>query len=276
VPSHRIDPSSGLWAYQHDFLGDVSAQRPRSEPARSQLFRTPPQGSVDERWQVYRSGYLARLVESLENDYPALRRILGEGPFRSLVARYVQACPPRSFDLGRAGDRLAEMLERDPLSEGLPFLSDLARLEWAVACAFVAADTAPVEWSELQALAPEAVAERPLALAPGARLICSPWPVLDLRSCREQDDGEVDLVVEGRPQNAVVHRRGLEVHCRRLEGFEVRLLEAIARGRRLAAVELGPEDDASVVGECFRRFVSEGLFVSFKEETCPTPTTDVC
>jgi hypothetical protein len=188
----------------------------------------------------------------------------------------VQTCPPRSFDLGRAGDRLAEVLADDPLGEGLPFLADLARLEWAVACAFVAPEAAPLHWSELQALAPEAVAERPLSLAPGAQLICSPWPVLDLRNCREQDDGEIDLVVEGRPQNVVVHRRGLEVHCSLLERAEVRLLEAIGRGRRLAAVELGPEDDASVLGECFRRFVSEGLFVPFKEEICPTPTTDVC
>lgn len=54
------------------------AEAPRLPPHEQEaLFRRPPEGSVSGRWDVYTSGYLARLVEALENDYPAVRRILG-------------------------------------------------------------------------------------------------------------------------------------------------------------------------------------------------------
>jgi hypothetical protein len=116
---------------------------------------------------------VARATEAIENDFPGLTKVLGPAPLRSLTNRYTRRCPPRSYDLGRIGDRLARFLEGDALTKDLPFLPDLARLEWAVAEAFVSRDEAPLLWDDIARLGVEAAAELPLRLRPGAALVRS-------------------------------------------------------------------------------------------------------
>jgi hypothetical protein len=259
---------------QHAMLADLLVQTPRSPEARARAFRQPPAGSVEDRWGVYASGAPARVAEALENDYPALRRILGDDAFRSLAARYAVAHPPRSFDLGRAGDRLAGFLETDPLREELAFLPDLARLEWAMAEALIARDAEPLAWSALQALGPEAAADLPLAWTPGVALVASAWPIHDLWLCRDQPDAEVDVGVEGRPQTVLVYRRGLDVASRLVDATDADLLDVFRHGGCLAALDVGGDAAPLIVIERFRRLVGEGLLS--KEDTCRTPTPGAC
>ena len=224
-------------------------------------YLTPPTGDVERRWAIYSSGYVARLVEALENDYPAVRRILGEGPFRSLTARYVRRFPPRTFDIGRAGDRVAAFLEGDPLTGELPFLPHLARYEWALAEAFVAADSAPLAWSDLAALGPEAVADATFVLRPGTSLVRSPWPLLEIWGTKELADEEVSIPLEPSPSSVLVHRVGLEVTSRVVGEADARFLDEAGRGLGLSGLLRGSgEAEAAELVDRFRRWVVNGLF----------------
>lgn len=242
-------------------LGDLIGSEPATPADRATRFAPPPAGGIEDRWHVYASGYLARLVEAVENDYPAVRRILGEGPFRSLLARYLRSCPPRSYDIGRAGDRLAEFLAADPLADSLPFLPDLARFEWALGEAFIAADGAPLRWDALASLPPDMVADLPLALHPSVRVIRSRWPLFDLRDCQDVPDAAVAIPVTGRPVDALVYRRGLDVARRALGEGEADLLMRIDAGATLGHLADVASDTSRLAGT-FRLWVSEGLIVS--------------
>jgi len=217
---------------------------------------------VERRWAIYSSGYVARLVEALENDYPAIRRILGEGPFGSLTARYVRRFPPRSFDIGRAGERLSTFLEDDPLASELRFLPDLARYEWSLAEAFVAADSVPLAWSELAALGPEAVADATFRLRPGTTLIRSSWPLLALWGAKDLADQDVSILLEGSPSTVLVHRNGLEVRQRLVGEADTRFLEAASHGQRLSELLRGAADEteAAELVERLRLWVVSELF----------------
>jgi hypothetical protein len=225
-------------------------------------FLAPPTGGVEHRWAIYSSGYVARLVEALENDYPAVRRILGEGPFGSLTARYVRRFPPRSFDIGRAGERLATFLGEDALAAELRFLPDLARYEWSLAEAFVAADSVPLAWSELTALGPEAVADATFRLRPGTALIRSSWPLLELWGAKDLADADVSIPLEGSPCTVLVDRDGLEVRHRLVGEADARFLEAASHGLRLPALLRGAADETEAAGlvERFRLWVVSELF----------------
>jgi hypothetical protein len=216
---------------QRAFLDDLTGRRPRSDADRDAAFRRPRRGTVADRWHVYAHGYTARIVEALEQECAAVRRILGPESFTALVERYVAVFPPRSFDLANVGDRLARFLEFDPLSQELPFLADLARLERAVAEAFVDADAAPLRWEGLRALSPEDAASLRLGLAPGVLLLRSAWPLADLWRARlEEDDEAIAITVEGRPTRALVHRRGGRVRVEELSEAEAGLVEAAGPG----------------------------------------------
>jgi hypothetical protein len=218
-------------------------------------------GDVERRWAIYSSGYVARLVEALENDYPAVRRILGEGPFGSLVARYLRRFPPRSFDIGRAGERLPGFLEGDPLSADLPFLPDLARFEWSLAEAFVAADSVPLAWSDVAALGPEAVADARFRLRPGATLVRSSWPLLALWAAKDLADEDVDVPLEPAPFTVLVYRDGLEVRRRLVGEADAGFLEAASTGLRLSDLlsEASGTAEAAELVERFRAWVVDGL-----------------
>jgi hypothetical protein len=249
-----------LRALQRAFLRGVLAGQESVPEEFGRLLRTPPAGSIDARWHVYAHGFLARLVEAIENDYPALSKVLGGGPLRSLTARYVSRFPPRSYDLDRFGDRLAAFLETDALTGDLPFLPDLARLEWAVAEAFVAPDVPEVRWADLALLGTEAATEAPLALRPGAALVSSMWPILEIWSCRDQPTEAIDVPISRAARTVLVSRHGLEIVCRPASSLEVLLFRATESGVRLAEVL---DDDAERVEElvrAFRGLVDDGVF----------------
>lgn len=256
----------GLAAAQAELLADLTDRNTLDPARRAEVFVAPPRGTLEDRWGVYTSGYVARLAEAIENDYPALHRILGDGPLRSLTARYVRKHAPRSFDIGRAGDRLAEFLENDPLIDDLVFLPDLARLEWGLSEVFVAPDVEALCWDALAALGPEQVAVTPLALRPGTAVVRSPWPIHDLWLCRDRHDDEVSVLVEGRPQDVLIYRKALEVHCRVVDELEVRLLEAVKEEtcslERFHETLGGDAGSLQPLLEAFKRLVANGALVS--------------
>ena len=253
-----------LVALQASFLADLTGRAPRRPLERAALFRKPPRGSVEQRWEIYSSGYVTRIAEALENDYPATARILGSGAFRSLTQRYVVTHPPRSFDLGRAGDRLPSFLQNDPLGRKLPFLPDLAMLEWAIAEAFIARDAEPLRWADLQAMEAAAILDLPIELTPGTTWIDSAWPLKEIWECRNRPDSEIDLQVEGRSSTVLVFRHGFEVRCRTITKLEARLLVSLKRvGTMGGVIELEDCSPRQVkpMTTRFRRFVESGLLI---------------
>lgn len=257
----RRPEAAELVLLQASVLGDLTGLRVLSPAERAAILSPPSQGTLERRWEIYTSGYIARLAEALENDFPATRRILGEAPFRSLTARYVSRCPPRSYDIGRAGDRLAQFLRQDPLTADLPFLPDLARFEWSLAEAFVARDVEPLEWSELATLDPETVADTVFHLRPATTLIRSCYPLLELWAVQELDDADVSVTLEARPSAVLVRRHGLEVRRHVLAEDDAGFLEAAANGLRLAELtDSTTGEQAAALVRRFRFWVGEGLF----------------
>jgi hypothetical protein len=234
---------------QESFLAGLREADTAERLAASGLFLEPPRGTVGQRLEIYRQGYLIRLAAAIENDYPALARILGPGAFRSLARRYLAACPPAAHDVGRAGDRLACHLAGDPLTSKLPFLPDLARFEAALAAAVVAADLPPVSRQAFAALGPDRLLDLEVTLAPGAALLRSEWPVGDLWACRDRSDEEIAIEVFGRPSQIVIYRDGLAVRWRELTAEEAEFVGAAARGTTLAELleceRFGPPEEAA-------------------------------
>jgi len=263
----RSRESERLKDLQQCLLSTLTCGSAMDERSAEACFREPPRGRIADRWHIYAAGYLTRLGEALENDYPALRRIVGRHPFDALVRRYARSHPPRSHDLGLAGDRLPRFLEADGLSRKLPFLPDLARLEWALAQAFVSEDARPLRWDDLQAMDAESVSEMHWRLMPGTTVLRSEWPLIELWECKDRSDREISVAVEGRPSIVLVFRRSYQAHCAPVDHAFARFVEAAADGATLAGLReaLAPDGDPAATREFlqdFRRMIGEGLVVN--------------
>ena len=89
-------------------------------------MRLGPQG----RFAIYAGGYRSRLLETLRDDFPALRRLVGETVFDLFAHGYIAARPSRHFSLYDYGAGFADHLEATrPEAGGGP----LAALPAAVA-----------------------------------------------------------------------------------------------------------------------------------------------
>src|SRR5256884_515583 len=86
-----------------------------------------------ERLEIYNRQYWFRVLGSMAEDFPGLRKILGERRFDDMCRAYLTECPSRSFTLRNLGSRLEAWLRHNPQwVRGKEVLAlDMVRLEWA-------------------------------------------------------------------------------------------------------------------------------------------------
>ncbi len=83
---------------------------------------------------IYRQTVRSNLYSALEDTFSACSKVVGKDYFKQLAAEYFTKHPPEDTDLNIYGDQfpnyLQSVLETRPEAASLPYLPDLARLEW--------------------------------------------------------------------------------------------------------------------------------------------------
>ena len=189
-----------------------------------------------ERLQVYRNNLYISLREALAAVYPAVQSLVGEAFFAATARAFIGEHPPRSGNLHDFGAELATFLAEFPPAASLPYLEDVARIEWAWHENFHAAEAQRFDFAALARIAPEDYGRLRLTLQPAARLVASEFPALRIWEVNRPGyagDQRVDLGLG--PQRALVARVAGEVVVQALGEGTFELLRAALLGRRLAA-----------------------------------------
>jgi hypothetical protein len=131
-------PLPSLRELQRDFAATASRGRRRPR-RRSPRFRTR---RAVERMCVYRRALFANYRNALAATYPVVKRLVGAPFFDAAVDAFVDAHPATSGDLNLYGDTFGAFLSVYPPAASLPYLGDVAALEWAQDEANRAADYA--------------------------------------------------------------------------------------------------------------------------------------
>ncbi|MBI2104061.1 MAG: putative DNA-binding domain-containing protein [Candidatus Omnitrophica bacterium] len=222
-----------------------------------------------ERLAVYAGGYVARIRQSLAEAYEAIRHVAGERAFTEMSRGYADRYPSQHYNLSLAGRHLAAFLADWPLTSTLPFLPDLARLEWAVREAFHAFEAPPIDPRRFAQLPLEAWDRARVVFQPSIGLVASAWPILDIWAARTQPRPAVDIDLISRPQRVLVFRQGLEVRCELVDERQHAVLEGLLAGRPLGAVcgELAAQaGDAPPVADWFAGWAARGLIIGCEGE----------
>ena len=202
--------------------------------------------------QVYRNNVVESLTGALRAVYPVVEKLVGDGFFRYAVHEYLRAHRPRSGNLHDFGDAFASFLAGFAPAAELPYLPDVARLEWAWHQAFHAADAPAFDFARLGAVPAEQHATLRFVLHPSARLLESDFPIVHIFEINQEGydgDARVDLG-EGGAQ-ALVIRRELTVYVEALAAGEAALLAALAGHQPLGdAVQaaLAAQPDCDLTG----------------------------
>jgi hypothetical protein len=197
--------------------------------------------AASARVEVYRHGYVARLLECLEDDYPALAHALGAERFEALCRDFIAHFPPASASLNFYGAPLAEHCGRRS-ERWSAFAEELARLEWAVVESIHAEEGARLDVAALGRLSPEQWSTARLVPSPALRLLHGTYPVAEYYQAFKDGsaatlgagaDGGALAPVSPRASAVAVCRRGEDVWRIRLSPALGELLGSLIAGAPL-------------------------------------------
>jgi uncharacterized protein len=191
--------------------------------------------SVAERLAVYRGNVIGASTKALANAYAIVAKIVGAEFFEGLAREYLRRHPSTSGDLNALGAHFAGFVAEFPHVQDLPYLPDVARMEWLAHLAYYAPDDAPLDLARLAAVPPEAHASLRLTLAAGSALLESPWPLARIWEVHQDDyAGEFAVDLESGPDRILVHRPRFRVRIQALTPGEFAFLQRAHFGAPLA------------------------------------------
>ena len=143
-----------------------------------------PEGLADgkgnaagRRFDVYRNNVAVSLTEALETAFPVIQKLVGPENFKLLAGAFLRQHPPSSPLMMFYGAEMPDFLANFDPTKTTGYLPDVARLELALRESYHAEDSQPIDPSQLQQLAPDALTATRMVLAPSLKVVRSDWPV---------------------------------------------------------------------------------------------------
>lgn len=223
------------------------------------------------RVAVYRGNVLHNYSEALRAVYPVVERLVGEAFFVGAGREYIVTHPSRSGDLHDYGDKFGEFLDSFEHAAILPYLGDVARLEWLWHECFHAAEQPPLSLQRLAGVANDSLDTLCLHLHPACRLLASRYPVSKIWFVNQPDwhgAKDVDLNTDG-DSRLLLRRDGFAVVIEDLGVGEFEMLLALARGEPLvgACTKAGAADRGCDPVSFLQRMLGYGVLVGFDFST---------
>jgi hypothetical protein len=212
-----------------------------------------PAGLTDAtraRIGVYRNNVRLNRIAALADAFTHVVTLVGAEYFRGLARAYVSATPAASANLHDDGAGLPAFLRGFAPAADLPYLGDVAEVDWLMQRAYYADDAAPLERAMLAALGAERFAAATLRLAPSVGVASSrAWPIADIVAMHE---GGPAASLDAGGQSLLVWREAFAVRWRALAGDEAQVVRALLDGRSVeAALSLAASDPSPLLAWLF-------------------------
>ena len=180
-----------LLALQQDF---AAALRDRHRTAAVERWLAGDADLVERRVAIYRANMVASAEKALSAAYPVIRQVVGDEFFHGLAREYQRGTPSTSGDLTEFGATFTQFLAAFEHTQSLPYLPDLARLEWSVHRACGAADAAAWDAAALGAVEPDRQDAIRFRWSPGLAAIESAFPIVRIWTIHQPGhDGEFSV-----------------------------------------------------------------------------------
>jgi hypothetical protein len=208
----------------------------------SELVHATPGISAAEHIRIYRRAVLSTLETALRKIFPIAARLVGTEFFAAMAREFIRATPSRSPDLAEYGQHFGDFIADFPPANGLAYLPDVARLEWAWQVAFNAADEPLLDIGRLQNVPPEDYGNIIFQLPASGTVLESDYPVADIWAANQADQIDVPMVdLKSGGQCLLVWRRGYDVRIDNTGRQAATLLTAIAAGTDFNQLSAAPE-----------------------------------
>jgi hypothetical protein len=191
--------------------------------------------NAERRVAVYRNHHRISLAAALAANFPTVVKVVGDQALEALALSFLTIDQPREPSLAAYGAGFPAFLESDPRAQGLVYLGDVARLDWALNVA-ARADDLPVFSAECLTKLEQLETLR-LTMHPSLTLLSSLYPLLRIRDVANGveegaslDEGGLDLMI---------WRKGCDSTVVALDTTAFRFIRALVDGQTLAEAAEG-------------------------------------
>ncbi len=224
----------------------------------------PDPDEVARRFAVYRNNVAHSLTRALARRFPVVERLVGEAFFTATARLYLEVEPPASPQIFLWGEGFARFLAGFSPARSLPYLPDVARLEWRRGLAYHAADAAPVSPADLGRAAAEP-AQFALVLHPSISLLRSRHAVVTIWQANQPGQRPTGPLRADRAENALVLRdRADQVPVLALSEGEAGFQSALLRGETLLAA--GARAEGEDPARLLALLVQAGAIIGIEEK----------
>jgi hypothetical protein len=189
------------------------------------------------RFNVYRNNSNVSLTEAIGDGFPVVRQLVGDDFFNAMARAYVAEHLPSSPVMIEFGHAFPDFIGNFEPARDLPFLADVARVEWSWSRAYHAKDCNSITVEPLQAIAPERLERAQLTLHPSLQLVQSDFPAVSIWSAHQIEDDDTRQAalqnLEEATQYGLIIRPEFEVNVQLLDAAVWRLLAAFRNGATL-------------------------------------------
>lgn len=204
---------------------------------------------------VYRNTSARGAVEALRATYTTVNELLGDDGFTQVALEYRQEAPPAGPVLSDYGAGFAKFLARLPWTCELPYLADVARLDWLWLASFLSADR--------DAPPPQAGGAARIVLHPATRVAWLATPAMTIWQAHRNPDGFDELEPDWHEEGALITRTGLQVRAQLIDRASHYLLLVSAGSPRVdqcvaAVAETYPQSN---VPELLQQCVASGALI---------------
>lgn len=219
------------------------------------------------RLRLYGNHVMTSLGEALGATFPVVRRLVGADFFAGMTRAFIRRHPPTSPCLFEYGEELPGFIASHAPAASLPYLADVARLEWAMNHAYYGEVEPALDAGSLTALAPKRLAAIRFRLQPGCRVVRSEWPIDSIWRANQSDGDGSGVVLSAGARTVLVWRQGDDAVFRRLDPAVAAFIVALAKGVTLAgaaeqAIASAPEFDLAAA---LQLLLGNGLVSGLRE-----------
>ncbi|PPD00240.1 MAG: hypothetical protein CTY35_03025 [Methylotenera sp.] len=209
---------------------------------------------------TYRRSVLANLSAAVQATYPILGSIVGQDFLAAAARHYAALTPSNSGDLNAFGSDFDEFIANFEPAQTLPYLPDVAKLEWLIQQVYGAPDAPKQDLTLLSTTAPENWGELRFQLDPAHAFLESKWPIAHIWEVNQPDymgDFNVDF---NQSHLVLIHRSSEGIAVEILGLGEYALLESFKAGDLLdTAVQAATKFDEFDLQASLQRFISSNM-----------------
>jgi hypothetical protein len=177
---------------------------------------------------VYRNNVRLNRIAALTDAFPNVVTLVGVDYFHALARAYVIATPATSANLHNDGAELPEFIRSFAPAADLPYLPDVARVDWLMRCAYFAEDAHELDRAVLVAMGPHRFVAARLKFAPSVSVArSSAWPIADILTMHA---GGAAAHLDTGGQAILIWREDFSVHWQALGEPEAQAVVALLDG----------------------------------------------